>query len=128
MNEGNLMRSIMLAVGRLKNVRIFRNNTGTGWQGEVLNHTGTHLLLKNPRPLHAGLCKGSSDLIGWTVREITPDMVGQKVAVFTAAEVKTAKGRPTAEQAAFLQRLHDDGGIAAICRSEADALKAVSGQ
>jgi hypothetical protein len=37
--------------------------------------------------LKYGLCLGSSDLIGWTIREITPDMVEKKVAVFTAIQV-----------------------------------------
>ncbi len=81
-SETNLMRQIMLAVSKLKNVRIFRNNTGFDATNKV----------------RYGLVTGSSDLIGWKSVTVTPDMVGQQVAVFVALEVKTPKGRATDEQ------------------------------
>jgi hypothetical protein len=46
----------------------------------------------------ASLCKGSADLIGYRTITITPDMVGQQVAVFTSIEVKTPTGRIRPEQ------------------------------
>jgi len=67
-SETNLMRQIMLAVSKLKNVRIFRNNTGFDATNKV----------------RYGLVVGSSDLIGWQTVTITPDMVGKQVAVFVA--------------------------------------------
>ena len=45
-----------------------------------------------------GLCKGSSDLIGLRVLEITPKLVGQRLAQFVALEVKTAQGVLSPEQ------------------------------
>jgi hypothetical protein len=66
----------------------------------------------------AGLHKGSSDLIGWKTVEITPDMVGQHVAIFTAVEVKTGSGRTTAEQEQFLQAVRAAGGIGVVMRDE----------
>ena len=125
MKESNIQNLILLDVGTLTNVRLFRNNTGTGWQGKTVQHTGTRLTLDSPRPLHAGLCNGSSDLVGWTEVEITPDMVGRKVAVFTAIECKTPTGKPTAEQTNFLNRVRTAGGFAGIARSPEDARKII---
>jgi hypothetical protein len=67
--------------------RLFRNNTGT-------------LRDQHGRPVQFGLCKGSADLIGYRTITITPDMVGQQVAVFTSIEVKTPTGRIRPEQRA----------------------------
>lgn len=118
-----VMPAIELAIGKHRpKTRIFRNNVGTGWQGKSVRK-GTVLIIENPRPLHAGLCEGSSDLIGWTTVEVTPDMVGRKVAVFTAVEVKTNKGRVSDEQANFIQQVRNAGGIAGVARSEDEALK-----
>jgi hypothetical protein len=60
--------------------RLFRNNTGT-------------LRDQHGRPVSFGLCKGSADLIGYRTITITPDMVGQQVAVFLSIEVKTPTGQ-----------------------------------
>lgn len=121
MTETPLMQKIRLAVGKLPTVRLFRNNVGMGWQGKAV-HQGSRVIIENPRPLHAGLCQGSSDLIGWTTVEVTADMVGEKLAVFTAIEVKTDKGRTSPEQRNFIQRVQEAGGIAGVARSEEDAI------
>lgn len=102
-------------------VRVFRNNVGEAWQGEVAFKTATTITLKNPRRVNFGLCEGSSDLIGLKSVVITPDMVGSKVAVFVALEGKSATGRPTEEQAAFLAMVIKAGGIAGVFRSLDDA-------
>lgn len=119
MREQNIQQKIRLALGRISTM--FRNNVGTGWQGRSgpIKQTadgGKYLVIQDPRPLNAGLCKGSSDLIGWTTREITPEMVGRKVAIFTAIEVKSANGRATKEQINFIRQLTEAGGIAGIAR------------
>lgn len=106
--ETPTLQNIRLGVGELPNVRLFRNNTG-----KLQDATG--------RWVEFGLCVGSSDLIGWTTREITPDMVGQKVAVFTAIEVKTASGDTRPAQVNFIDRVREAGGIAGIARSPEDA-------
>lgn len=100
-----------------------------GWIGrskKISTPTTTKLLpgdvvIQNGRPLHAGLCEGSSDLIGWTEKIITPEMVGKKVAVFTAIEVKTDSGRASAAQLNFVSRVRQAGGIAGIARSPEEA-------
>lgn len=119
MKETNLMKLIQLALGKMPNVRIFRNNTGMGWTGETRSVNGSHdsKVILNARPLHAGLCEGSSDLIGWTTVTITPEMVGRKFARFTAVEVKTDTGRATAKQRNFLDQVASSGGIAVLATS-----------
>jgi hypothetical protein len=89
-------------------VRLFRNNTGT-------------LRDQHGRPVTFGLAKGSADLIGWTTRTITPEMVGQQVAVFTSIEVKSATGRLGPEQQQWLEAVQAAGGIAGVARSVCDA-------
>lgn len=122
--ESIISRDIHLAVGSAPGVTLWRNNTGQGWQGDRSPASNQHqIILVNPRPLHAGLCEGSADFIGMKTVEITPDMVGQKIAVFTAVEVKTANGRASEPQARFLSAVLQAGGIAGVVRSAADACR-----
>jgi hypothetical protein len=89
-------------------VRLWRNNTGA-------------LVDQQGRFVRFGLCKGSSDLIGLRALEITPELVGQRIAQFIALEVKTAQGVLSPEQRAFLRLVKQLGGVAAICRSVEEA-------
>lgn len=107
MTEQQIQQQIRLACSRGP-VRLFRNNTGT-------------LRDQHGRPVQFGLAKGSADLIGWSTRTITPDMVGQQVAVFTSVEVKTATGRLRPEQRVWLDAVQSAGGIAGVVRSVDDA-------
>lgn len=107
-SETTIQQNIRLAVSR-GNTRVFRNNVG----------------MQNG--ITYGLGVGSSDLIGWTSREITPDMVGQKVAIFTALEVKTDKGRVSKPQQNFIDVVNAAGGIAAIVRNESEAVSILKG-
>jgi hypothetical protein len=72
-----------------------------------------------------GLCKGSSDLIGLRSLEITPELVGQRIAQFVALEIKTDCGIVSPEQQAFLQLVQHLGGLGAVCRSIAEAQAAL---
>jgi len=69
-----------------------------------------------------GLCKGSADLIGWRSVTITPEMVGQQVAVFTSIEVKSSSGRVKPEQQQWLNAVQAAGGIAGVARSVGEAM------
>ena len=109
MQETELQNRIRLAVGRCANVRLFRNNVGL-------------FKTQDGRSVQTGLCVGSSDLIGFTSKIITPDMVGQKVAIFTAIEVKTPKGKVSDAQYNFMNLIDNHGGIASIVRSVDEAL------
>lgn len=110
-------------LGHGTGAKLFRNNTGTAWAGEVIGKTKNTITLKDPRPLHAGLCKGSSDLIGWLPVLITPDMIGQTVAVFSAIEAKTKTGRVSQDQINFIANVSQAGGRAGVARSKEDAKK-----
>lgn len=69
---------------------------------------------------------GGSDLIGLHSLTITPDMVGKRVAVFTAIEVKSDTGKATADQLAFIEFVQAMGGIAGVARSADEALSIIS--
>lgn len=127
MSETAVMRRILLAVSR-RATRMFRNNVGTAWIGRVHRLPGTTVQIEGARPLHAGLCKGSSDLIGWTSVEITPEHLGKRLAVFTAIETKEGNERATDEQLHFIQQVRAAGGYAGIARCDADALEIVEGR
>lgn len=109
-NEHVVQNQIRLALSQGP-VRLFRNNTGA-------------LKDQNGRLVRFGLCKGSSDLIGWTTIEITEEHVGRRLAVFTAIEVKD-QGLPTKEQMRFLDRVKDSGGLAGVARCVASATRIV---
>lgn len=112
-SEQTIQQRIRLALSRGA-TRLWRNNTGM-------------LRDQQGRPVRFGLCEGSADLIGYTTVTVTPDMVGQQLAVFTAVEVKAPKGRATPAQEAFIAHVRAAGGRAGIARSEADALRIVAG-
>ncbi len=109
MNEGDRMRAIAVAIGQNK-TRVFRNNVGTA---RAYNEP--------KRIIKFGLCNGSSDLIGYHQLEITPDMVGKTVAVFTAIEVKSPGGRVSKDQKNFIEHLRSAGGIAGVCSNPTEA-------
>ena len=105
---------------------MFRNNVAVSWVGDVTELKDGSVLIRNARRLHAGLCEGSSDLIGWRSLIITPEMVGERVAVFAALEVKSKTGRATAGQKNFCERVIEAGGLAGIVKSLDDAKKALA--
>lgn len=118
---GDLQNNLLLEFGH-GDVRLFRNHTGKGWTGEYVKTTQDgYTILRNARACTFGLCVGSSDIVGWRTRLITPDMVGDAVAVFTAIEVKEGKGQARANQRAFRDAVLNAGGNAGIARSIDDA-------
>ena len=132
MTEQQTQQQIRLALSRGP-VRLWRNNVGTGWAGATTTVTTANLgqlraslrpgdvIIRNGRPLHAGLCIGSSDLIGLRSMTVSPAMVGRQVAVFAAVEVKSATGRLKPEQSAFIDQVWQMGGLSGVARSVNDA-------
>lgn len=123
MSEAEIMRAIMVKASQLTH-RLFRNNVGQAWAGQqvrvakptLLMVWPGDLLLRNSMPINFGLCKGSSDTIGWRSVEITPDMVGKRFAQFAACEVKD-KGQPTDDQRSFMTAVRVAGGWAEVAHS-----------
>lgn len=106
MTETQIQADIMLAIGALPGVRIFRNNCG------MARHA-------SGAPVRYGVGgNGGSDLIGWVDGR------------FLAIEVKTPTGRTARErreqQQRFLDAVNADGGVAARCRSVEEALQLVA--
>lgn len=119
MKESNIQRAVMLAASE-SGMTVWRNNVAMAWTGKATRRKDGSVLIENPRPLHAGLCKGSSDLIGLQPVTVTEAMVGETLAVFTALEIKTARGKVSPEQERFLEFVKSKGGIARVARSAAD--------
>ena len=118
---------------------VFRNNVGQCWTGKSRRITKSDVyfcdvgdvIVKNARIFHGGLTKGSSDIIGWKTVEVTPDMVGKKLAVFTAMEVKknerealvaaVSKTEHNISQQRFINAVKFNGGISGFAGSEDQA-------
>jgi hypothetical protein len=112
--ETTLQQQIRLAVGTRSDLKLFRNQVGS---------------LPDPRTgrlVTFGLARGSADLIGWRTVTVTPEMVGQRIAVFTSLEIKTPSGRLSAAQTHWLHAVRTAGGIAGMARSVGDALRIVT--
>lgn len=132
MREKELLNQIQVLASKL-GARLFRVNTAMAWAGglvkphRLMNVTvgPGDVVLRNARPIRAGLCQGGSDLIGWTVVKITTDMVGREVAIFTAAEGKTPGEKLTPEQRDFLLAVEKSGGIAVEAREPKDIERGV---
>ena len=114
LSEHEIQQRIRLACGRGA-VRLWRKNTGA-------------LVDQQGRFVRFGLCRGSSDLIGLRSFEVTPELVGQRLAQFVALEVKTAQGVLNPEQQAFLRLVQQLGGVAAACRSVEEAKQVLAAQ
>lgn len=120
MKESDIQNRALLALSK-GTTRLFRNNTAMGWGGQVTARRGSTVTIHNSHPIHAGLCKGSSDTIGWHSITITADMVGRKLAVFTAIEFKATGRKPTADQVHFGEAVQAAGGIFGVAWSVEDA-------
>ena len=107
MREVDLMDRIRsLGTGDL---RLFRNNVGLAFT-------------RDGAPVRFGLANGSPDLVGWKRVTVTPEMVGQTMAVAVGIEVKTASGRVNPDQAKFIAHMQGFGALAGVARSVDDAL------
>lgn len=119
MSESDLYPAIMGAHSR-GNTRLFRQQSGLAWQGTIVQHTRTRLILDNPRAIRSGV-PGMADLGGLTAVKVTESMVNTTIAVYLAIEAKAGRGRLTPEQAMFLEMVRQLGGRAGVARSVEDA-------
>ena len=115
--EKDVERTLILHASKCGST-VFKNNVGmyTDQRGNVIRY---------------GLCTGSSDLIGWTPVTITEDMVGKKIAVFTAIEVKlnnNGKYKATDLQKAFISAVNNAGGFAGVADCNKDLEDLINGK
>lgn len=111
MSETTILKRIQLAFSMV-GAKLFRNQVG-------------RYKLEDGRWIASGLCKGSSDLIGWHTITITPEMVGKKIGLFVACEVKTEKGKIRPEQENFIRVVNEAGGCGFVARNATEALLAL---
>jgi hypothetical protein len=133
MSEHGIQNTIRNALVGLAHV--FRANVGTGWVGvgkpfRADRHMTVALapgdvVLRKARPFDTGLPKGFHDLFGFVSVTITHDMVGKKFARFVSWEIKTETGRATPEQTHFGMAVNKAGGVSAVCRTPAEAIRVV---
>lgn len=122
--ETPLSKRIRLDVaGPGSGVRLFRQDCGVAWHGKVASQSVGRVVLEYPRRIAYGLCPGSPDLVGWKSIEITPEMVGQRVAVFAGLEVKTARGKTSEAQRRFLDAAQAAGALAGVVTDQDQALE-----
>lgn len=119
MSEKAIQSAVMLAASQA-GFTIWRNNCGMAWAGDATRLKDGSVLIRNPRPLHVGLCKGSADLIGLKPVVVTEEMLGRTLAQFAAIEVKTPRGKLSEHQARFLAFVESKGGLALLARSVRD--------
>ena len=101
--ETNIMNACMVALSAA-GCLVWRNNTGL-------------LPDANGRPIRFGLCVGSADIIGVC-----------KDGLFLGVEIKTATGRASPAQTAFIAAVRRAGGRAGVARSAQEALAIASQQ
>lgn len=126
MSEADLMRRLQARASQL-GARLFRQQVGMAWIGRVeKGYPGRRVVLaagdiviRSARPFHAGVA-GMSDLGGWVPVVVTPEMVGQTIAVYAQVEVKTETGRASPEQTAWIKAVNEAGGRAGIARNNDD--------
>lgn len=100
------------------NITLFRNNSGAFKDSRgILVRYG----LGNISKKFNSVIK-SSDYIGFTEMTVTPDMVGSKVAIFTALEIKTLDWKYSGTerevaQLKFIDLVNKKGGIASFVNS-----------
>ena len=131
MSEGKIWRDIRDKLSK-GTMRLFRNEVGNGvairhkhaFTRQAIITACCELAAKmggSGARIHFGLTVGSGDLIGFRSVVITKEMVGQKIAVFTSCETKTATGKVREEQTNWERFVNEAGGIAVIARSVEDA-------
>lgn len=114
--------------------RLFRLNTGRAWMSNlgpdgVTQLTDGSVVIRAARSIAVGYAtpdgkslNGASDLQGWTSIVVTPELVGRRVAIYTAIETKNSTGgSKRKEQKNFIEQICKAGGIAGFASSAAQA-------
>jgi hypothetical protein len=105
---------------------LFRLNAGRVWAGVIVKRTAQLLTLAHYYPIKLAP-EGFSDTAGWTSITITPEMVGQRVALFIGCEVKVLPNKPTPAQLSFIDAVVKAGGRAGVAYSTDEAKRIIAG-
>lgn len=121
--KGNVRKDL----GLDPDLKLFNNANGQFWAGKAKSVVAGVLTLLNPRKIVCGLIAGASDLIGWHSVVITQEMVGKRVAVFTALETKAEKkGVKRKLQIRFINMVRAAGGIAGFVKGTPEAKELIA--
>ena len=97
-------------------VRLWKNPVGFGYNGDVVStfdkNGKRYLLLENPRPVTYGFCSGSSDIIGFCIKDKKP--------IFTGIEIKTPGDKRKPKQDDFHNMIISAGGFSGVVRKKED--------
>ena len=122
--EAQIQAEILNALGSRRDIRLFRNTVGHAFSGNLVeSHHGKNGLtvtLQHARRTAFGLAVGSGDLIGLQSVIIGPEDVGTRIARFLSIEVKSKRGRLTAQQKAWLEMVRRFGGFGVVARALED--------
>lgn len=109
---------------------MFRNAVGWGiaTSPKAMHRTRDgKILLDHGSPIRYGLFPGSGDMIGYKTVTITPEMVGQKIAIFQSIEIKTKGDRLRGDQRNWNRALLRDGAIAEVWRDTGKTIEVMTG-
>lgn len=106
--------------------RIFRQQSAMAWAGKVVHRTATTITIANPYALRIGT-PGMADLGGLTSVIITPEMIGQRIAIDVQIECKSRGKYPTPDQRHYLSVMQALGARSGVARSVEDAHRIILG-
>lgn len=147
MKESNLSKTYLPKWQKENGIdsHLFRNNTGSAYQGEIISKTADTITIKNPRfiTFGIGILKkikklfkpvGGGDYIGWTSKRIcdiasekcimlneeylrcSQCPLDKKIAIFTSLEFKTKGVTTTKDQKDWKELVEKSGGIAEVIK------------
>jgi hypothetical protein len=134
MNPTNRNKLSQIAASKL-GARLFRMQVGLFWAGKSQRFERAaqikvqpgDVLIRQGRPVKVGE-EGMGDGIGFVSRVITPDMVGQKVAVYLSIEDKAGTGKASQAQKAWKAMVRSFGGLAGLARTDEDVRRIIAGE
>ena len=121
--EHEIQNEIRVAVGKEQSATLFRANVGEAWTGTLASNNLNRVIIEDARRFRSGLPIGFPDLFGFRTVEVTPEMVGKKLAVFAFLEVKKPGGRTSRAQEKMLAFLRAAGAVGGVARSPDEAIK-----
>ena len=119
--EHEIQNEIRVAVGAEQTATLFRANVGEAWTGTLVSSSLHRVTIENTRRFRSGLPVGFPDLFGFRTIEVTPEMIGKKLAVFVFLEVKKPGGRTSKAQKKMHAFLQSAGAIGGVARSAEEA-------